>query len=429
MDILEIGKLKSDFLEGLLGKIDIDDEKVVIGPGVGEDAAVIDMGNNYLIVKSDPITFVSERIGWYVVNVNANDIASMGGVPRWFLVTMLLPQRKTTVNLIEKIMYDLRESCAQLGIALIGGHTEITHGLENPILAGTMLGEVGRENLITNRNIREGDLLYMTKGVAIEATSIIARERKNDIVGHFGEAFYKRCLLYLEDPGISVVSDAQKINCTVRVTGMHDPTEGGVLAGAYEMARASDRCLDIYIDSSGSMPNPISALSYLTLAGVILAISALRAGAKVQVTVWSGYGQFASTYGAGGFIDDEKTLLKMLCKYFGNGTGFPLNVLRDTYNERKPDDPPVHIIVISDDGVDTMLNNDEKNTPGKKISQIALEKGRGGGTLLLNLPSAVNRYAKILKLKEIGYDIYRVTNWKELVTFAREFSEKTYGDL
>ncbi len=249
MEILEIGKLKSDFLEGLLGKIDIVDEKVVVGPGIGEDAAVIDMGNQYLIVKSDPITFVSERIGWYVVNVNANDIASMGGVPRWFLVTMLLPQRKTTIDLIEKIMKDLRKSCAQLGIALIGGHTEITHGLENPILAGTMLGEVGKENLITNRNIQKGDLLYMTKGVAIEATSVIARERKNDIIGHFGEDFYKRCLSYLEDPGISVVFDAQRVNRTIRVTGMHDPTEGGVLAGAYEMARASDRCLEIYIEN------------------------------------------------------------------------------------------------------------------------------------------------------------------------------------
>jgi hydrogenase maturation factor len=249
MEFLETGKLKSDFLEKLLGKIDIKDEKIIVGPGIGEDAAVIDMGQHYMIVKSDPITFVSERIGWYVVNVNANDIAAMGGVPRWFLVTMLLPQRKTTINLIEKIMKDLRESCTQLGVTLIGGHTEITHGLENPILVGTMLGEVGKETLITNKNIGKGDLLYMTKGVAIEATSIIARERKNDIIGKFGEAFYKRCLSYLEDPGISVVSDARRIRRTARVTGMHDPTEGGILAGAYEMARASDRCLEIYIEN------------------------------------------------------------------------------------------------------------------------------------------------------------------------------------
>ena len=161
MKILETGKLRSDFLEKFLGRIDITDDKVVVGPGIGEDAAVIDMGNNYVIVKSDPITFVSHRIGWYVVNVNANDIAAMGGIPRWFLVTMLLPEKQTTVSMIEKIMKDLRESCAHLGIALIGGHTEITHGLENPILSGTMLGEAKKDELITNKNIGEGDLLYM----------------------------------------------------------------------------------------------------------------------------------------------------------------------------------------------------------------------------------------------------------------------------
>jgi len=187
--------------------------------------------------------------------------------------------------------------------------------------------------------------------------------------------------------------------------------------------------LDIYIDSSGSMPNPMIDISYLTLAGVILALSAIRAGARVQVTVWSGYGQFATTQGMGDFIQDEEMLLKMLVKYFGNGTGFPLNVLRDTYKERGIDQPPAHIIVISDEGVDTMLNNDEKGKSGYKISKEALEKARGGGTLLLNLPYQVEQYSKILKLKKLGYEIYRVTNWKELIIFARDFSAKQYGDI
>lgn len=248
MKILETGKLKSDFLEELLGKIEIYDEKVVVGPGIGEDAAALDMGKNYLIVKSDPITFVSDRIGWYVVNINANDIAAMGGTPRWFLVTMLLPEKRTTVSTIENIMKDLRKSCDELGIALIGGHTEITHGLKNPILSGTMLGEAAKEELIKNMDIGEGDILYMTKGVAIEATSIIAREKKDDVIRQFGKNFYARCLSFLEDPGISVVRDAKRAQATARVTGMHDPTEGGILAGAYEMARASEIGLEIYMD-------------------------------------------------------------------------------------------------------------------------------------------------------------------------------------
>jgi hydrogenase maturation factor len=239
MDFLKTGKLQNEFLQNLLGKIDIRDDRVVIGPGIGEDAAAIDMGERYLIVKSDPITFVADKIGWYVVNVNANDIAAMGGIPKWFLVTALLPERGTTTADVEEIMHDLRESCEELGISLIGGHTEITHGLSNPILSGTMLGEVDKERLINNNRIAEGDLLYITKGVAIEATSIIARERRDEVIAEFGEAFFKRCLNFLRKPGISVLSEARRVleaSVPVHITGMHDPTEGGVLAGAYEMA-------------------------------------------------------------------------------------------------------------------------------------------------------------------------------------------------
>jgi hydrogenase expression/formation protein HypE len=248
MEFLETGKLKPDFLEALLGKIEITDKRVVVGPGIGDDAAVLDFGENYLIVKSDPITFVSGRIGWYVVNVNANDIAAMGGTPRWFLVTILLPEKHTTISLLEEIMGDLRRSCGELGIALIGGHTEVTHGLENPILSGTMLGEASREQLIKNDRIHEGDVLYMTKGVAVEATSIIAREKKDEVIERFGEEFYRRCLAYLEQPGISVVQEAKKACDAVEVSGMHDPTEGGILSGAYEMVRASMMDLELELD-------------------------------------------------------------------------------------------------------------------------------------------------------------------------------------
>jgi hydrogenase maturation factor len=239
MKPLETGKLKCEFLEKILGKIEIADRRVVVGPGIGEDAAAIDMGDRYLIVKSDPITFVSDRIGWYVVNINANDIAAMGGTPRWFLVTMLLPERRTTTADIERIMQDLRCSCAELGVALVGGHSEITHGLEHPILSGTMLGEAGKGELVKNGDISEGDLLYMTKAVAIEATSIMALARREEVIGVFGESFYRRCVRFLEDPGISVVRDALRARTSARVSGMHDPTEGGVLSGAYEMARGS----------------------------------------------------------------------------------------------------------------------------------------------------------------------------------------------
>jgi hydrogenase maturation factor len=250
-EYLKTGKLQSDFLQKLLGKIDILDERVVIGPGIGEDAAAIDMGDHFLIVKSDPITFVQDRIGWYAVNINANDIAAMGGKPRWFLVTMLLPGEGTTGGMIENIMRDLQESCAELGISLIGGHTEVTRGLHQPILSGTMLGEAEKHKLIRNSSIQEGDLLYLSRGVAIEATSIIAREKSDEVIEKFGRDFYNRCLRFIDKPGISVMNDALSI-CDAeqmpRITGMHDPTEGGVLMGGCEMAAAAG--LGLLIDTT-----------------------------------------------------------------------------------------------------------------------------------------------------------------------------------
>ncbi|UCB44887.1 MAG: AIR synthase family protein [Spirochaetota bacterium] len=247
MGFLETGKLDQYFLERILGKIEIKDKRVIVGPGIGEDAAVIDVGGHYLIVKCDPITFTTDRIGWYVVNVNANDIAAMGGDPRWFLVTMLLPEGQTSVQLIENIMKDLEKACDELGVSLIGGHTEVTHGLEYPILSGTMLGEAKKDELIKNGSIGEGDLLYMTKGVAIEATSIIAREKATEVRESFGDEFYRRCINFLQDPGISVIKDAKRVRTETEVTGMHDPTEGGILTGAYEMARGSGIGVRIWV--------------------------------------------------------------------------------------------------------------------------------------------------------------------------------------
>ncbi len=184
--------------------------------------------------------------------------------------------------------------------------------------------------------------------------------------------------------------------------------------------------LDLYVDCSGSMPNPHYFLSYLTLAAVIMTLSALRAGAKVQVTLWADYGTFLTTHG---FIDDERRLLEIITANLSGGTGFPLNILRDTYRKYTSDQPPAHILVISDDGVDTMLQNDEYKTPGEQIIVEALAKCRGGGALVLNYPSySTNFSPKIEHIRKLGFSAYRVTDWAQLEQFAREFSEKKYGE-
>jgi hypothetical protein len=179
--------------------------------------------------------------------------------------------------------------------------------------------------------------------------------------------------------------------------------------------------LDIYVDCSGSMPNPAVNVSYLALAGTILALSALRAGARVQATLWSGAGQFDTS---GGFIRDEKRILGIVTGYIAGSTAFPLHVLRDTYQERKLAEPPAHIVVISDEGVDTILEKDEQGNAGEALCRMALKAARGGGTLVLNLPSA--KWKPRTRLEKIGFRVHTVTDWEQLVAFARAFVRDNY---
>jgi len=170
------GKLPPDVLARLLGQIEINDPRVVVGPGVGLDAAVLDMGDRLLVAKTDPITFAADQIGWYAVQINANDVATTGATPRWFMATALLPASHADEALAQNILAQILAACRALNISLVGGHTEITYGLERPILVGTLLGEVARDRLVTPRGARPGDGVILTKGLAIEGTAILARE-------------------------------------------------------------------------------------------------------------------------------------------------------------------------------------------------------------------------------------------------------------
>lgn len=183
--------------------------------------------------------------------------------------------------------------------------------------------------------------------------------------------------------------------------------------------------LDIYIDCSGSMPNPGYNVSYLALAGTIITLSALRVGSRVQATLWSGTREFITT---DGFISDEKKLLKIITGYLGGSTAFPIHILRDTYTERKPNARKVHILVVSDEGVTTMFDKDEKNNSGWKISEMSLKNCGAGGTFVLNLYNDWTKDKDLLAASKQGWDIHRVNDWEALVKFAREFSKKKYGE-
>jgi hydrogenase maturation factor len=252
--MLPIGKLAPHFLSRLLEQYTSQDETIIVGPQIGIDATVIEQGDHYLIAKTDPITFVSDNIGYYAVHINANDIACMGGIPHWFLATLLLPANFTTPDLVTLIFSQLRAACDELNIMFCGGHTEITHGINRPIIAGQMLGTVAKDGLFRPQNIQVGDDILLTKGIAIEATSIIAREKARPLRQIYSEELVEKCQNYLFDPGISVVREALLAAQIGGVHAMHDPTEGGLVTGLRELAVAAQVGLTIIEDDIPILP-------------------------------------------------------------------------------------------------------------------------------------------------------------------------------
>jgi len=237
--LIPAGKLPPRLLQKLLKSCAAPASSgVVLGPRYGEDAAVMETSGNYLVAKTDPITFTSDRMGWYAVNVNANDLATMGARPRWFLATFLFPEGGTTAALVEKIFNETLKACRSLGIALCGGHTEITVGLDRPIMVGQMLGEVEPDKLVRKDRQQPGDQVILTKGVAIEGTTILAREKAKQLRGKIAAQHLRQARQLLSSPGISVVRDAQVALAHGEVHAMHDPTEGGLLTGLVELARS-----------------------------------------------------------------------------------------------------------------------------------------------------------------------------------------------
>jgi hydrogenase expression/formation protein HypE len=244
-DPIPIGKLPAEHLARLLAKHTHPDPRLIVGARVGEDAAVIDMGDRYLVAKTDPITFATDEIGWYAVNVNANDVACAGAVPRWFLATLLLPEGKTDVTLVDTLFEQMAEACDRLNVTLVGGHTEITYGLNRPVVVGHMLGEVAPDRFVATAGVRLDDHIILTKGVAVEATAIIAHEKGDELRAVYEAEYLERCQGFLRDPGISVVRDARVALDAGAVHAMHDPTEGGLATGLWEMSQAANVGLEI----------------------------------------------------------------------------------------------------------------------------------------------------------------------------------------
>lgn len=315
-----VGKLPPRVLAEMLSKALSKDPRVIQGPGIGVDCAVIDTGEQLLVLKSDPITFATDEIGWYLVQINANDIATAGATPRWLMVTALLPEGAADEGFIQSLSRQLYRACEAIGVTVIGGHTEITAGIERPILVGTMIGEVSRDRLVSSHGAQPGDWVLLTKGIPIEATAILAREFKTDLRATLSHADLAEAGNFLYQPGISVLQDAQIAVQSGTVNAMHDPTEGGLFAALWELAEASGRTLIIDRDSIPVYPLAARICAILNLdpyasiasgallltvpddeaAAVITALEAAGIGCTKIGHVESGAVAVRSTYSTGG---------------------------------------------------------------------------------------------------------------------------------
>ncbi len=250
---LTAGKLPNDILDTFLKILPRDDPSVVLFPGVGEDVAVVDgSAMDLIVLKSDPITFVTESMGRYAVAANANDIATCGATPRWLLTTLLFPLHVTPWE-IRGVMTELAGVARECGIALVGGHTEITDAVTRPVVTGMVVGTVSSARFIDKKNMKTGDLLLFTKSVALEGTAIIAREFPDRLAeSGMTQEEIQKCRNLIS--GISILKEAAIASGFKGVHAMHDITEGGAATAAAELSAAGGHRLRIEVDKIPVFP-------------------------------------------------------------------------------------------------------------------------------------------------------------------------------
>ena len=241
------------------------DPSVTVTPGYGRDAAAIALrGDATLVVKSDPITFATAAAARYLVAVNANDVACLGGIPRWLSVVLLLPEGSTESQ-VESHFSELQSACNDASIAVVGGHTEVTSAVTRPVFVGTLLGLAGPHGVIEPGRAAPGEDLLLTKWAGIEGTALLARELGSTLVTALGSEVVSRAAKLLRSPGISIVNDASAVLAVEGVTALHDPTEGGVATAIHELAAASGCGAEIMAESIPFLPETSAICSHLGL--------------------------------------------------------------------------------------------------------------------------------------------------------------------
>ena len=260
---LPYGKIPIEILKNVIFQnLGAKRDEVVLGPLAGFDGAVVDIGDKSLIVSMDPITGALERIGWLAVNINANDIATFGVEPAFFLSCILLPENANR-QIVETISAQMDKAAKKLGVAIVGGHCEVTPGLTNPIVVGCAMGITEKGNYVTAGGAKLGDKLILTKSVGIEGTAILAADREEQLKKALSASMLRNAKRFYDN--ISVVKDAVAAFKTGAVHAMHDPTEGGLTGGIHEMADASNLGVKIYEEKIRIAPETVRICDFFCI--------------------------------------------------------------------------------------------------------------------------------------------------------------------
>ena len=240
---LPAGKIAPDFLARLI-ETTLPPE-VVLGPRVGEDACAIEIEAGMLVAATDPITLTGAGVGAHAVAVNANDVAVTGARPRWFLACVLLPEGSTGED-AEALFAGMRRALDRVGATLVGGHTEVTGAVRQPLVVGQMLG-VATERTVPTGGLRPGDAVVQIGPAPVEGAAVLADLLPPERLAAVAPGSLEAARYALDSPGILVVEPAIAA-ARAGATALHDPTEGGLSAGLHEMAEASGVALTVEPD-------------------------------------------------------------------------------------------------------------------------------------------------------------------------------------
>lgn len=234
--VLPVGKLPPALLAELLAAGPPPPPELLVPPTPGEDAAVLRVDGGALVAATDPITMVGSGVGRHAVWINANDVAVCGVAPRWFLAAVLLPEG-TREDDVRALFAGLRAALEEVGAALVGGHTEVTTAVVQPVVTGQMLGLEPSGHFVRTGGARPGDAIVQVGAAPVEGACVLAAEAA-DRLASVPAAVRDAAAAAIDDPGISVVAAALRA-AELGATALHDPTEGGLATGLHELADAS----------------------------------------------------------------------------------------------------------------------------------------------------------------------------------------------